>query len=201
MSAKQKLQLVDKITASFTNLEQIFDNIHAHVSNLLSIRRRAFKVGGAFSCADSCATTSFDDELAAYFDSKVLARVQSSFGVSMGIEVERVSEETTLLRLKTTQILCLCASLTELLQAACGNEIEKFLAFNEAFSALRQLRDCLLEEIDLVSYWAYSSISPDLVPVHVSPSFSFASTCLSGKSMAFSLWKRAICPLLTEVKL
>lgn len=187
-----KNNLVRQITSEFMQLENVFSNIRNMIDDLTSVHRRCEKA----SSTGSIEYTSDDpSDIVNYVDVSLLRRVQSSFQMTVAEANENLAEEVSRLVDKTSKLIALLESLNEILQTVCSSQLERFFAFTQVFQALDRMRSCLIDEIDLTLYWAYSHISPTLVPA-VSDAFLFSSSCISEQSMACTVWRDEISPLL-----
>ncbi|BHF60394.1 hypothetical protein SprV_0100335900 [Sparganum proliferum] len=191
MSVGKKNSLVSKITDEFKRLEEIFTNIQSSITSLESLRRRAEK-------AES--PTEKDPALLTYVDLATVNRVMASFSLSTADSVEKLSDEVSKLFTETASILRLLDSLTEVLEEACLKRVEDFVVFKELMLAVDEVREILIQEMDLACYSACLHISPSLVPP-VAPAFHLASSYLSERSVTFSLWREEVSPMLSDCKI
>ncbi|VDN09800.1 unnamed protein product [Dibothriocephalus latus] len=191
MSSSKRNSLVSKITEEFKRLEKLFTDIRSSIASLESLRRRAEKAENPIEK---------DPALLNYVNLTTVNRVVASFSLSIANSVEKLSDEVSQLFTETASLLKLLDSLTEELQEACHNQIQNFLVFNELIIAVNEVREILIQEMDLTCYSACLHISPTLVPP-VAPAFHLASSYLSERSITFSLWREEVAPMFSVCKM
>lgn len=214
MTEKAKLSLVSKLTSELDNLDQLVVNVYADAANLASVTRRAMKtLGHSGSLTDATDSVSSintssrspsvfaDDDSTAYIDPAVISRIHASFVLSVAAATNRLADSVHFLSSQSSRVLSLCSELNDTLETACTSQLERFFEFNHVFEALRRLQESLVEEMDLIFYWAYARISPGLVPTDFTPSFSLASAFLSEKCLTRVIWHDEICPMVTQLRL
>nr|CDS27884.1 expressed conserved protein [Hymenolepis microstoma] len=197
MTEKSESQIVEEIDSTFSQIDEIYVEIREQCSNLASLRRRGEKVGQSYMSSDS--KRDFNNYIYCFFDPDLLESVNTSFAHSIAKASEQVSESLQLFRSTALKIFFLCDSLSNLLTARVECHSCDIFAFQQVIEAFMQLTGSMVDEIDLISYWAYSNISPSLVSSYVSPSFRFASSCLPGRMMARTIWRDDVLPLLNEI--
>ncbi|KAM3182768.1 hypothetical protein ACTXT7_011660 [Hymenolepis weldensis] len=186
MTEKSKSQIVEEINSTLSQMDEIYVKIREQCSSLASLRRREEKINQHYTSSDSKLPS--NDSSNYFVDLDLLESVNVSFALSTAEAAERVSESLELFRSTAFKIFSLCESLSSLLTASIEYQ-SCYVFFQQVTEAFMQLTGSMVDEIDLITYWAYSNISPSLVPSHVSPSFRFASSCLPGRMMARTIWR------------
>lgn len=199
VAAKSKSQIGEQIDSAFGQIEEIYVSIREQCANLASLRRREEKIGQRYLSSHSKLPSS--NQLSYFVDQDVLESISMSFVTSVASVAEKISESLELFRSTAFKIFSLCDSLSVLLNERVESKSYDACACQQIVETFMQLKTGLADEIELISYWAYSNISPKLVPVSVSPSFRFASTCLPDKIMTRTIWRDDVYPLLVEVDL
>ncbi|VDL60434.1 unnamed protein product [Hymenolepis diminuta] len=197
MTQESKSQIVEEINSTLSRMDEIYVKIREQCSNLASLRRREEKINHYCMFSDSKLPSSYSSNY--FVDLDLLESMNTSFALSIAKAAERVSESLELFRSTAFKIFSLCESLSSLLTARIECQSCYVFSFQQVTDAFMQLTGSMVDEIDLISYWAYSNISPNLVPSHVSPSFRFASSCLPGRMMARTIWRDDVLPLLNEI--
>ncbi|VDL89437.1 unnamed protein product [Schistocephalus solidus] len=191
MGGSKRNSLISKITDEFKRLEEILNDIQSSIIFLESLRRRAEKAENPIEK---------DPALLNYVNLATVNRVVASFSLSIANSVEKLSNEVSKLLTETASILRLLDSLTEELQEACRNQMQNFVVFNELILAVDEVREVLIQEMDLTCYSTCLHISPTLVPP-VALAFHLASSYLSERSVTFSLWRDEVSPMLSACKI
>ncbi|KAM7540471.1 hypothetical protein Aperf_G00000030902 [Anoplocephala perfoliata] len=199
MAAKSRSQVAEEINSTFGQMEEIYVSIRDQCANLASLRRREKKIGQRYMFYDAERPSA--NQLGHFVDRSVLESISMSFATAVASAAEKVSESMELFRSTALKIFSFCDSLSILLTESVETQSRDVCAFQQLAEALMRLTGGLADEIDLISYWAYSNISPKLVPTSVSPSFRFASSCLPDRMMTRTIWRDDVYPLLIELNL
>ena len=196
MTLARALVLVEEINISFAQMEGIFDNLREHVTTLASLRRRKLRVGSR--CLPFELTNLTDKHISWRIDGGFLNRINLSFDTSIADTSDVVFESLNLLRKLSLNTCGLCSALAAGLKQAVETCHCSLFLYNKTIEILIRLTENLVNEVDLISWWIYSIVIPDLISRCSFHSIHYSLSCFSAKMMTCTLWRKDIHPHLIQ---